>query len=124
MGQEIYLPQRPSLERIAGVYHVSSLFLLCGVAVFCVIALIALRGFFKVLLQLKKIAAQKRAMLIEMDLFYQKQLKLLHGKQFFLSLSQYAKLLVQLGKGKDVHAIWHMLGYTQTDIRTIENIVQ
>lgn len=98
MGQDIYLPERPSLERITAVYHTSSLLLICGVVVFLVIALCAIRGLFKVLLQLKKVSVQKRAMLVEMDLFYQKQLKLLHGKHFFTSLAQYAKLLVQLGK--------------------------
>lgn len=124
MGQDIYLPQRPSLERIAGVYHVSSLLLLCGVAVFFIITIVALRGFFRALKQLKKLSVQKRQTLVEMDLFYQKQLKLLHGRQFFISLSQYAKLLVQLGKGKDTRAIREMLGYNENDIRTIENITQ
>lgn|GEM_PF-5090480 len=105
MQQDIYFSRRPSLEAISGVYSISSTLLLIGVVLFCIILLIAVVSLVRIILALRKARREQEAVYHDMADFYKKQLKLLHGKQFLHSLYQYTKLLVQLGKGKDMHGI-------------------
>lgn len=98
MQQDIYFSPRTSLDTITGVYGVSSLLLLIGLIVFSAIFLIAVISLVRIMIIMREVRKEQQVVYQDMEIFYKKQLKLLHGKQFLSSLYQYSKLLVQLGK--------------------------
>lgn len=98
MQQDIYFPERPSLQTIENSYAVSSFFLLVGVIIFSVIILVALVSLIRIFVHIRKAKREQANLYVDMELFYRKQLKLLHGKAFLSSFYQYSKLLVQLGR--------------------------
>lgn len=85
--------------------------------------MIAIISLIKIFLALRKARYAQQHLFHEMESFYKKQLKLLHGKPFLSSLYQYTKLLVQLQKGKDTHAIRSSLGYDDELIQYMENTI-
>lgn len=123
MNQDVYFPQRPSLEQIQGVYKASSFLLISGVIVFGIIFVIAVVAIAKVLIHLQRARHDQKSVSAEMQIFYKKQLKLLQWKEFLHSLYNYVKLLSELHQWKSIHSIWYMLGYDTTTIQYIEKVV-
>lgn len=123
MQQDIYFPRRPSLDAITSVYDISSLLLLIGVIVFGVILMIALISLVRILIALRKVRKEQALLFHDMETFYKKQLKLMHGKHFLTSLYQYSKLLVQLRQGRDVRDIRRIFWLDEEMIQYMEKTI-
>lgn len=98
MQQEIYFPEWPSLTAIEETYTVSSFMLVAGIVIFSLIILIAVVSLVRIFIRIRRVKQDQKNIYVDMELFYKKQMKLLHGKAFLSSFYQYSKLLVQLGR--------------------------
>ena len=123
MQQEIYFPKWSSLHSLTSGYTISSLLLLTGTIIFCIIVLVALIALARIIKHIRHTRQEQKLLHHDMQLFYQKQLALLHGKAFLTSLYQYAKLLVELWKWKDIHTVWRAIWYDDDTIVYMEHVI-
>ncbi len=123
MQQEIYFPEWPSLTAIEETYTVSSFMLVAGIVIFSLIILIAVVSLVRIFIRIRRVKQDQKNIYVDMELFYKKQMKLLHGKAFLSSFYQYSKLLVQLGRWKTLKEIWHNLWFTDAMVEYIQQTI-
>lgn len=123
MQQDIYFPKRTSLDAMTSTYDISSALLFAGVIIFWVILCIAIWSLIRLVIYIRRTTREQRSLSVEMQQFYKKQLEILHGRPFMVSFYQYSKLLVELHKSKNLHALWQTLWYDDELIQYIEKAV-
>lgn len=122
MTQDIYFPRWTSLEQIQATHALSSWLLFGWVIIFSIIFLVALVSLVKVVTKIRQAHTEQKNVMMNMQLFYKDQLKILQWKQFFITLYQYVRFLGEIRRTKDTSFIWYELWYNRDDIVSIEKV--